>query len=153
LTNFYPDGLIGLAFPSLSEFKASPIFHTLVDQHTLPADYFGLYLAEEGSELYFGGTNDKLYKGDFAYTPVTHAVRLCRVVPRFDAYDHTLQSYWTTYFDALYLDEQQIADGRELIIDSGTSVIVGDNKTVQAIYDSIPGSADIGSGFYSCTYI
>ncbi|KAF8274300.1 Asp-domain-containing protein [Lactarius quietus] len=131
LTNFYPDGVLGLAFPSLSEFKASPVFQTLVDQNALPADHFGLHLASEGSELYLGGTNDEFYTGDFYYTPVTHP------------------SYWTSYFDALYLNEKQIAGARELIIDSGTSVIVGDNETVHAIYDNIPGSAEIGNGFFS----
>lgn len=75
------------------------------------------------------------------------------MVPRFDTKNYTLQSYWTTYFDAILLNEQEIAGVRELIIDSGTSVIVGDNKTVQTIYDRIPGSAAIGSGFYSCTCI
>ncbi len=43
------------------------------------------------------------------------------------------------------------------MIDTGNTLIFGDNKTVQAIYDHIPGSAqasaDIGPGIYTSTEI
>ena len=81
-TNYFlPDGILGLAFPSLSVYGATPVFHTLAAQGSLPANTFGVYLAENGSELYLGGTNNKLHKGDFTHVPLTREVRLCRVVP------------------------------------------------------------------------
>jgi hypothetical protein len=61
------------------------------------------------------------------------------------------QGYWQTNIDALYLNGQKIASTIDTIIDSGTSMILGDNQTVQAFYDQIPGSRLVGSGYYSST--
>jgi len=103
--------------------------------------------------LYIGGTNNKLHKGDFTYVPVTQEVRLCKKVPRFDVNYHTFQGYWQTNIDALYVNGNKFASTIDTIIDSGTSMIIGDNNTVQAVYHQIPGSYPIGSGYYSCTDI
>ncbi|KAI9438008.1 acid protease [Lactarius indigo] len=131
---FLPDGLIGLAFPSISSYNATPVFLTLAAQGSLPTNTFGFYLATEGSELFLGGTNDKLHDGDFTYVPVTR------------------EAYWETNVDALYVNGRKIAGVRDSIIDTGTTMVLGDNKTVTAIYDHIPGSkpapADVGTGFF-----
>src|SRR5579859_4144349 len=79
-TNFPPDGLLGLAFQSLSRLNATPVFQTLAAQGAFPANSFGFYLANEGSEVYLGGTNNKLHKDDFVYASVTQEVWLCREV-------------------------------------------------------------------------
>jgi hypothetical protein len=142
-----------LAFPNVAIFSASPFFQTLATQGALPTNSFGMYLAQNDSELYLGGTNDRLHKGNFTYAPLTQVVRLCRVDPRFDDNNHALQGYWETNFDALYLNGRKISGVRDAVIDSGTTQIVGDRETVQTFYDRIPGSADIGSGVYSGTYI
>lgn len=142
-----------MAFPSASTFDATPFFQTLVDQGDLPTNSFGIYLAKNGSELYLGGTNNKLYKGDFTYVPVTNVVRLCEVDPRFDDNNHTFQGQWETFSDALYLNGQQIAGSKDSVIDSGTSLIIGDNKSVTAFYAQIPGSTNLGSGLFSSAYI
>ncbi|KAH9026799.1 acid protease [Lactarius hengduanensis] len=132
---FLPDGLVGLAFPSISPYKATPVFLTLAAQGSLPSNTFGFYLANEGSELFLGGTNDKLHDDDFTYVPVTN------------------EGYWETNVDALYVNGRKIAGVKDSIIDTGTTMILGDAKTVKAIYKHIPGSkpapADIGSGLYT----
>ncbi|KAF8266582.1 acid protease [Lactarius quietus] len=123
-----PDGLVGLAFPSISGYAgATPFFHSLVAQRVLPTNSFGLC----PTELYIGGTNSQLHKGNFTYVPVTQ------------------EGYWQTNIDAIYLHGQKIAGTMGTIVDSGTYMIVGDNKTVQAFYNRIPGSYLIGSGYYS----
>ncbi|KAI9438009.1 acid protease [Lactarius indigo] len=131
--HFHPDGLLGLAFPSLSSFGAIPIFQTLAAQGSFTSDSFGVYLARTYSELYLGGTNNNLYKGDFTYVQLTN------------------EGYWQTNMDALYVNRQKIADVTDVIIDTGSSLIVGDNKTVRALYNHIPGSApaDFGPGYYT----
>ncbi len=148
-----PDGLLGLAFPSLSRSSFSgstPVFFTLVAQGVLPKNSFGLC----PSELYIGGTNNELHKGDFTYVPVTHEVRLCKTIPRFDVNCHTFQGFWQANIDVLYVDGKQVAGTTDMIIDSGTSMILGDNTTVKALYDQIPGSSPIGTGgYYSSTEI
>jgi hypothetical protein len=62
--NFPPDGLVGLAFESLSVFGDPPLFTTLVNQGTV-APVFGVKLAETGSELFLGGVNKALFTGSF----------------------------------------------------------------------------------------
>jgi len=41
----------------------------------------------------------------------------------------------------MYFNQQEVAGVTDAIIDTGTSLIIGDNRTVQAFYDKIPGSA------------
>ena len=151
---YQPDGMLGLGFPSLSSFKVTPPFHTLVAGHILPTNSFGLC----PSELYIGGTNNKLFKGNFTYVPVIHQVRLCIDVPGFGTDDQAFQAYWQTQIDGLYLNEDIIAGTKKLdvIIDSGTAMIVGDKKTLQAFYSQIPGSYVIAPGafeYYNSTEI
>jgi hypothetical protein len=63
---FPPDGLIGLAFRSLSQFTSQrdPLFTTLVAQESI-APAFGVKLAENGSELFLGGVNNALFEPPF----------------------------------------------------------------------------------------
>ncbi|KAH9168072.1 acid protease [Lactarius sanguifluus] len=122
--SFLPDGLLGLAFPSISPYQSTPFFLTLAAQGSLPSNTFGFYLADEGSEMFLGGTNNKLHDGDFTYVPITK------------------EGYWETDVHALYVNGRKVAGVRDSIID-----------TVKAIYRHIPGSnpapADIGAGLYT----
>lgn len=59
------------------------------------------------------------------------------------------QGLWETTFDALYINEQQISFTTKIVVDSGSTMIIGDSKTVQALYDQISGSVAIGSGYYT----
>ncbi|KAH8977676.1 acid protease [Lactarius akahatsu] len=133
--SFLPDGLVGLAFPSISPYKAIPVFLTLAAQGSLPSNTFGFYFANKGSELFLGGTNNKLHDGDFTYVPVTN------------------EGYWEINVDALYVNGRKVAGVRDSIIDTGTTLILGDKKTVKAIYKHIYGSkpapAEIGPGLYT----
>jgi hypothetical protein len=56
---------------SLLSFGDSTVFQTLVLQGQVSDPVFSFYLAESGSELYIGGTNQDHYKGFFAYVPVS----------------------------------------------------------------------------------
>jgi len=147
-----------LAFPSLSAYGtgATPVFQTLAAQGSFTTDSFGVYLAHTYSELYLGGTNNEFYKGDFTYVPLTKEVRLCRVVPRFDVNNNTVtsQGYWQINIDALYVNGQRVTGVTDSVVDTGTTLILGDNKTVQAIYNHIPGSAHATRpGYYTSTEI
>ncbi|KAF8266901.1 aspartic peptidase domain-containing protein [Lactarius quietus] len=131
--HFVPDGILGLAFPSISVFHASPIFQTLVAQSALRTNSFGMYLGQNYSELYLSGSNNKLYEGVFTYVPLTH------------------EGFWQTKFEALYFNGQKIANTTDTVIDSGTTMILGHKKAVQAVYNQIPGAFPLvlRPGFYS----
>ncbi len=72
--NFAADGLLGMAYKSISNYNANPLFQTLVSQGQASTPIFSFYLAQSGSELYIGGTNQNHYKGSFTYMPVTKQV-------------------------------------------------------------------------------
>ena len=40
-----------------------------------------------------------------------------------------------------------------VVVDTGTTQVLGDTNTVQAIYDLIPGSAAVGEGTWTCTFV
>lgn len=140
--------MFGLAFPDIASYGPT-LFQTLVSQGSLPCNSFGLYLGQNYSELHISGSNYKLYKGDFTYVDVTEEVQMCRELPRFGVNIRTLQGYWQTKFEALDFNGKKIAGTTDAVIDSGSTMIIGDTKTVQALYNLIPGSAPLDSGMYS----
>ena len=80
---FPADGLMGLAFPSISDFNAPPLMHSLIAQQKVNDSSFSFKLAKNGSELFIGGADHALYKGNFTYMNVTEEVRLHHSVLNF----------------------------------------------------------------------
>lgn len=68
------DGLMGLAWPQLSAFSATPFFNTLISEKAVDSGTFGFKLSSSGAELFLGGTNSALYTGSFNWIPVTTKV-------------------------------------------------------------------------------
>ena len=62
---------MGMAFEQISEYKAPPVFQTLVKEKQVGSAEFGFTLLESGSELYLGGVDKSKISGDLAYTAVT----------------------------------------------------------------------------------
>ena len=74
IDRFLPDGLMGMAYQSISVFNAPPLFQTLVSQNEEMAPIFAFKLARSGSELFIGGVNSSLYEGDFTWVNLTNKV-------------------------------------------------------------------------------
>jgi cathepsin D len=72
----YPaDGLMGMAFQSISVYDAPPPFQTLISQGVVTSPVFGFKFAASGSsELFLGGTNSALYTGEFTWVPLLYEV-------------------------------------------------------------------------------
>jgi cathepsin D len=94
------DGLMGMAFRSLSEYNANPVFQNLVDQGQTTSPIFALKLTAGGSELTLGGLVSALYTGSITWVPVTN------------------QQYWQVDFDSLQVDGQVVFGQSTCIIDS-----------------------------------
>ncbi|KAI0359193.1 acid protease [Trametes cingulata] len=127
------DGLLGMAFPTISNLRQSPYFNTAKAQGAVKNGVFGFKLAKSGSELYLGGTNTKLYTGSIEYHPVTGS------------------GFWQISGASLRLGSTTVLSGFQTIIDSGTTIIYGPPDDVATFYKSIPGSQlyDKANGFYS----
>ena len=65
---------MGLAFQSISNYNAPPVFQTLIEEGMLDEQVFGFKLAASGSELFLGGTNNNLYTGDFTWVTLSNEV-------------------------------------------------------------------------------
>ncbi|TRM65583.1 aspartic peptidase domain-containing protein [Schizophyllum amplum] len=59
--------IMGLAFPRISKLAQDPFFVNAKSQSALSNFQFSFYLAEQGSELYLGGTNQDHYTGEVEY--------------------------------------------------------------------------------------
>ncbi|KAG2140974.1 aspartic peptidase domain-containing protein [Suillus bovinus] len=124
------DGLMGLAFKSISRFGANSVFHTLVSQGAVPEPVFAFKLASSGSELYVGGVNPSVYQGSFAYTPVTK------------------EGPWQITGDAIGINGKEIVNTFSAIIDSGTSLILGNSPDVSQLYAAV-NATEIEKGVYA----
>ena len=65
---------MGLAFQSISDYNAPPVFQNLITSGELDSSIFAFKLAASASELYLGGTNTDLFTGDFTWVPLTNEV-------------------------------------------------------------------------------
>ncbi|KAI0042304.1 acid protease [Auriscalpium vulgare] len=139
-SEYFPaDGLLGMAFESLSDYGANPLFQSLIANGEITNESFGFYFAESGSELYLGGVNSALYTGSFTYAAVTTA------------------AYWQTKFDSFSVNGVKVVGSTATILDTGTTQIIGTSAGVKALYAKITGAkADnaLGTGLYSipCTF-
>lgn len=126
---------MGLAFPAISSFPATPFFNNLMQGGGLDAGQFSFFLASSGSELYLGGADSNKFSGELNWNAVTE------------------QGYWQLALDSFNIGGEQAVSGLEVIIDSGTTLIVGDSANVTQFYNAVPGSKDasstVGQGFYS----
>ncbi|KAI9459522.1 acid protease [Boletus coccyginus] len=131
----YPaDGLMGMAFESISVYGASSLFQTLISEGQVTDPVFSFKLSSSGAELYIGGVNCELYTGDFAYAPVTQ------------------QGYWQVTMDNVQGNGQTILSNVDVIIDTGTTLIVGTPSQVSTLYSALGANtapSSFGDGFYT----
>ncbi|KAF7978615.1 hypothetical protein HWV62_45358 [Athelia sp. TMB] len=131
--NFPADGLLGMGFESISSYGASPVFQTMVDQGAASDAVFAFKLASSGSELTLGGTDPSLYTGDFTYVPVTD------------------KGYWQVELGGLSVNNKPVFSLGPIasIIDTGTTLIIGDTARVTEFYSQVSGAKELGDGMWS----
>ncbi|KAH9946986.1 acid protease [Amylocystis lapponica] len=127
------DGILGLAYQSISSIGKPPFFNTAFSQGSAKNNVFGFKLAKSGSELYLGGTDTSLYSG----TPEYHAV--------------SGSGFWQISNAKALVGKTVAVSGFQTIIDSGTTIMYGPTSAVKTFYKSVPGSKlyDSSNGYYS----
>ncbi|KAK0560046.1 hypothetical protein OC861_006432 [Tilletia horrida] len=108
-------GLVGLAFESIAQFQAPPLFDTLVSQGAVPSDVFSVGLWTEGARLDLGQIVAEAYTGSIVYSPVDSS-----------------QGFWSTSFEVTGATGTQTG-----IIDTGTTLLIGPPDVVTQIYQSL----------------
>lgn len=127
---------MGMGFQGISQFSASPVFQSLVAAGQVSQSVFSFALGgSSGPELFLGGINWSKLSGAITYTPVTQ------------------QGYWQVQMDGANVNGNRVTGSVAAIIDTGTTLIIGDVNNVRQFYAAIPGSADatdtIGAGYWT----
>jgi len=128
------DGILGLAFPAISNLKENPFFNTANKEGAAQANQFGFYLATSGSELFLGGTDSAKYTGELEFHDVD-----------------TTSGFWQITGASAKAGNTTTVSGFETIIDSGTTLMYGPTAAVKEVYAKVPGAKlfDKTDGFYS----
>lgn len=129
------DGILGLAFISLSTDSLTPVFDNLMNNGVLSSNLFSIYLSTQHSAdassgtsaIFFGSIPTEYYSGDITYTDVVS------------------DTYWVIEFTDVAVGGSSInacSGYCYAIVDSGTSVITGPASAVDTILNSITVSED-----------
>uniref|UniRef100_A0A665T514 Cathepsin D-like n=1 Tax=Echeneis naucrates TaxID=173247 RepID=A0A665T514_ECHNA len=120
------DGILGMAYPSISVANVRPVFDTAMAAKLLPQNIFSFYISRDptaavGGELTLGGTDSQYYTGDLHYVNVTR------------------KAYWQIKMDGVAVGNQLTLckAGCQAIVDTGTSLIVGPREEVRALQKAI----------------
>ncbi|KAJ7510848.1 acid protease [Mycena galericulata] len=128
------DGILGLAFPAISNLKENPFFVNADAQGTVSANQFGFFLASSGSELYLGGTETSKYSGDIEYNAVDSS-----------------GGFWQATGAKALVGGSSAVTGFQTIIDSGTTLMYGPPAAIKKLFAKVSGSKlfDSTNGYYS----
>ncbi|KAJ7724938.1 acid protease [Mycena maculata] len=118
------DGILGLAFPAISNLHESPFFTTANTEGVVAANQFAFLLASSGSELYLGGADSTKYSGAIEFHDVDPS-----------------SGYWQVHGASAKVGASTASSGFETIIDSGTTIMYGPPAAVKEVYAKVSGAA------------
>lgn len=121
------DGILGMAFPSISVKGVTPFFYRLVEENIVDDASFSFYLTSvpgsEGSKLTFGGYNKAYTSGPMRYYPLIG------------------ENYWLIALDQVKFGNASF-DNLKAVVDTGTSVIVGPSDIITKLTSELPSKID-----------
>ncbi|EKM60386.1 uncharacterized protein PHACADRAFT_203598 [Phanerochaete carnosa HHB-10118-sp] len=128
------DGILGLAYPAVSNLNATPVFNALIDQGKVSAGEFAFKLASSGSELFLGGTDTSKYTGSIEFHDIDQST-----------------GFWQPTSAKSVVGSKNPNTDFETVIDSGTTIMYGPPSAVKTFYAAVSGSRlyDSEEGYYS----
>lgn len=131
------EGILGLAFPSMSARQVTPFFDNVMNQNVLHGrNEFSFYMTKlpsQNSAIFFGGVDERYFEGDIVYFPVTkeHYWSV-------DIIDFRIGN--TSHVNFLEFKSSSAANPRvsKLILDSGTTYFTAPPSLFQKVLDRLP---------------
>ncbi|GIQ84235.1 aspartic peptidase, partial [Kipferlia bialata] len=121
------DGILGLAFPRISLDNSLTVMQNAWNQQALDENIFAFLMTLEGGHIDFGGLDPTYMVTEPTYFPVT------------------LAAYWETRFDGMTGPWGTVGSNGRVILDTGTSIIVGPTDLIQTVIESYPVDAQCHS--------
>ncbi|XP_030641082.1 pepsin A-like [Chanos chanos] len=123
------DGILGLAFPSISASRATPVFDNMMNQNLVSQKLFSVYLSKNddaGSFVLFGETDSSYYSGSITWVPLSS------------------ETYWQVKMDSVTINggAAGCAGGCQAILDTGTSLIVVPSTDFNNVVSKIGATMD-----------
>jgi hypothetical protein len=112
------DGILGLAWKSISVDSINPIFNQMVDAKLVAEPVFSFYLTSESGkdgELTIGGINKDKFTDELFYVPLSS------------------ETYWEINMDGFTMNGEQVISTKTAIVDTGTSLFAGPKEDIKKI--------------------
>ncbi|KAM7109687.1 pepsin A-like [Ciconia maguari] len=118
------DGILGLAFPSISSAGATPVFDNMMMEHLVARDLFSVYLSkneQSGSFVLFGAIDPYYTVNGISWIPLS------------------AETYWQITMDSVSIGGERVACslGCQAIVDTGTSLLAVPNRALSAILNAL----------------
>jgi cathepsin D len=129
------DGILGMAFDSISVDHATPVWYNLISQGLVSQPLFTFWLDkwqnnQNGGELTLGSIATDRFTGQVQYAPLTS------------------ETYWQFDLSDVQLNGQSLGMSGGAIADTGTSLIVGPVDQINSLNQKL--GADSQGNFPSC---
>jgi saccharopepsin len=128
------DGILGLAWDSISVDRTVPVFQTMMNEHPELEKLFSFYLPDTDTGkgvLTFGGIDKSHYTGTLQTVKLTN------------------ETYWETHIDGAFIGTTQLVGDAPVVLDSGTSTITGPTEHVAKIALLLNATAVPGRPMYT----
>jgi len=125
------DGILGMGWPTISVDKVEPPIQNMIRQKVIQQGVFSFYLQSDetkAGELDIGGIDTQHYTGDIFYKPLS------------------LKGYWQFALDGVQIGGTSMSTTKSAILDTGTSLLVGPKKEVNAIAKKVRASCSFITG-------
>lgn len=112
------DGILGLAFPSISVDGIPTVFENMVSQGLVQQQVVSFYLSSKSGsdgEMVVGGIDSTKFTGQLQYVPLTS------------------ETYWETSLDSFTIAGASVSSTKKAILDTGTSLLAGPSAEVKKI--------------------
>ncbi|DAA16492.1 TPA: progastricsin (pepsinogen C) [Bos taurus] len=126
------DGIMGMAYPSLSVDGATTVLQGMLQEGALTSPVFSFYLSsqqgsQDGGAVIFGGVDNCLYTGQIYWAPVTQEL------------------YWQIGFEEFLIGDQATgwcSTGCQAIVDTGTSLLTVPQQFLSALLQATGAQED-----------